>query len=376
MPELNDEQVAFIEADIRRRGVFIRGLQEDLLDHICCLLENRMGHDEPFEKAYSSILVDFGEEGLQGIQDETTYLLTHKYREKMKKLMFGSGLSAAVLLTAGPIFKLQHWPGANVMLLVGILLLALFFVPLWFTLRFRESTERQQKVVHLIGMLAALFLLVPALFKLMHWPLGGMMLLIGFTFFFLVFLPAYLIIGYRNPATRYSTISNSIMLGSCGGLLLLLSFQQPSKNIEDGNKRAAAYSNECLTAAQHDRDALYEQLRKNTADVNALHAAFQKVEASADKLSADIDAAGTMLVDPTVSSKELDASVAELNNALTSVNGFIGSKLAPAALESETSMAAKQKIAQLRQDAVNREIALYQFMAGRYAAIGSETKEK
>lgn len=47
----------------------------------------------------------------------------------MKKLSFISGAISFSLTSLGILFKLMHWPYAGVMLLVGIVLFAIIFVP-------------------------------------------------------------------------------------------------------------------------------------------------------------------------------------------------------------------------------------------------------
>ena len=69
MRSLTDEQIDFIADDIRIRGVFTQSLQEDLLDHICCFIEEQ-DDERPFEEIYRRALDAFGQQGLQGIQDE------------------------------------------------------------------------------------------------------------------------------------------------------------------------------------------------------------------------------------------------------------------------------------------------------------------
>lgn len=229
MAELQEDEVMRVAAAIRERGIFMPGLSENVLDHCCCMIEEEWQPGEQFEAVLARTLERFGESGFREIQDETTFLLTYKNRETMKKVMHVTGLVAVFALSAGSLFKVQHWPGANMLILSGFALLGLFFIPLWFIFRFRESTGTQQKGMQVLSLVTALLLIVPGVFKLLHWPYGNILLVIGFCVFFLVFLPLYFVMGYRNPLTRQNTISQSIMLGCCGAVMVLLAFQQPSQ---------------------------------------------------------------------------------------------------------------------------------------------------
>ena len=123
--ELTTEQIEFIQKDIEQKGIAMNDLAESLLDHICCSIENSTDRD--FNHAYENALKAFGQNGLQKIQDETIFLLILKREITMQKSMYILGYIAAFLATTGLLFKLMHWPGANIMLVLGIALLNLGF---------------------------------------------------------------------------------------------------------------------------------------------------------------------------------------------------------------------------------------------------------
>lgn len=232
MRSLADEQIDFIAEDIRRRGVFSASLQEDLLDHICCYIEEQPDDERPFAEIYRQALKAFGHNGLQAVQDETLYLINQPYLTKMKKFAYITGGLSSLFIIGGALFKVQHWPGANVQIIAGTLLMALFFIPYFFYTQFTEQTEKKSRIIAGLGLTTALLLAAGTLFKIMHWP-GTIVIIFGFILLFVVFLPLYIINGARNPLTRLSAVSNGLLFACIGGFMLLLSFQQPSKNITD-----------------------------------------------------------------------------------------------------------------------------------------------
>lgn len=137
MMELSNAQIDFIKEDIHLRGITAEELAESLLDHICCSIETSEQSD--FQSAYTQALSGFGEKGLHDIQYQTIYLLTLKRETTMKKTMFVLGYIAAVLSTFGLLFKIMHWPGANIMLILGIAMLNFGFLPLYFRDRYRKA---------------------------------------------------------------------------------------------------------------------------------------------------------------------------------------------------------------------------------------------
>lgn len=48
---LTPEQIALIEHDIHKAGISFSHLEADLVDHICCFVEELMGHGISFESS-------------------------------------------------------------------------------------------------------------------------------------------------------------------------------------------------------------------------------------------------------------------------------------------------------------------------------------
>lgn len=278
MRSLTEEQVDFIADDIRFRGVFTQSLQEDLLDHICCFIEEQPDDERPFEEVYRLALEAFGQSGLQAVQDETLFLINQPYQNAMKKFAYITGAVASISLVAGALFKISHLPGANILLLLGTLTLAMFFIPYFFYVNLKEQTEKKNKVVAALGLVTALFLCAGALFKLLHWP-GAIVMMGGFGLFFLIFLPLYIMNGVRNPMTKVSSISNGFLFAAIGGFVMLLSFQQPSKSVTDS-----------IAVIEQNQSALLNELKKDTSGISpaaqsALAQFIQSCDAAAKELS-------------------------------------------------------------------------------------------
>lgn len=135
--ELTTEQIEFIYEDVESKGLTMDTLIDSLVDHICCTIENSGEGD--FKTAYTKAIAAFGEEGLLKIENETKLLLTLKKEILMKGTMFLLGYIALFLSTSGAMFKVMHWPGANIMLVLGIVILNLGFLPMYFYDRYKRS---------------------------------------------------------------------------------------------------------------------------------------------------------------------------------------------------------------------------------------------
>jgi hypothetical protein len=136
--ELTEENIEYIRQGIREKGITMQALTDSLVDHICCIIENEPGTD--FQAAYDRAFAAFGKNELKEIQQQTILLLILKKEAAMKKTMYLLGYVAVVLSTTGLLFKFQHWPGASITLILGILLLNFGFLPMYFYDKYKQAT--------------------------------------------------------------------------------------------------------------------------------------------------------------------------------------------------------------------------------------------
>lgn len=219
---LNEQQVNFILDDIRRNGIEMEELQLNLLDHICCVIEEEMSPEMNFEVMYRSVLPRFFEKELREIQEETDLLLTFKNYYAMKKVMLNTGIFSAITFTIGAVFKIMHWPGAGVLLLLPIAIVSFIFLPLLFLIKSKETKVKQEKITLAVGVVFGIVLSMSGLFKVMHWPGATVLWLLSLALLFLIFLPLHFFSGIRNPETKTNTIISSILILMAGGLFFTL----------------------------------------------------------------------------------------------------------------------------------------------------------
>lgn len=219
---LTEQQIDFILNDIKNRGVELPDLQQNLLDHICCVIENEYKEDLPFETFYKSVVQRFYVNSLQEIEEETKLLITFKHYYFMKKLMVLSGIFSAVSLIFGIAFKFMYWPGASILLILGIVSLCLLFLPLYFVLKIKNESLIKNKILVGITLLVCVAFSFSVLFKVQHWPGANMLGLLSMALMVGVFLPIYFITGYKNSETRVSTIASSVLIIAGCALLLTL----------------------------------------------------------------------------------------------------------------------------------------------------------
>jgi hypothetical protein len=219
---ISEAQIEYILNDIRRNGVEMEDLQLNLLDHICCIVEQGLKEDDDFERFYQQTIRQFYKKELREIEVETINLLTYKNYYGMKKSMIVSGAISAVAFIVGSFFKVMHWPGAAVLLTLAMVTIGLVFLPLLALLKTREGGTTRDKIVLVIGALIGMLFFMSSLFKVMHWPGANVMLIATMSLSMFVLIPVYFFTGIRKPETKVNTIVTTVLLIAITGLTFLM----------------------------------------------------------------------------------------------------------------------------------------------------------
>lgn len=241
MHRITDDQIDFILDDIYAKGVITEEVRYDLLDHICCVIEHEMPENGDFYKFYEYILPRFFKESLREIQAETELLLKFKDYYAMKKSLYISGLASAALTLIGATLKTFHLPGAGIMIFSGVILFALIFLPLMMVLKFKDDESVTDKIVFSFGLLLGIATSLGIMFKLMHWPYANLLMRSGLTLFVFGYTPLYFVTRIRRSEQKFQTTVNTVLLMATGGLLYGMYNLGYSKNIEESYQNAYAY---------------------------------------------------------------------------------------------------------------------------------------
>jgi len=135
------------------------------------------------------------------------------------------GLATAMIIVLGTMFKVNHWPGAGILLIGGISVLVIVFLPVALVNSLKDEDNKSKRLLYIITWLTSFVLFTGMLFKIQHWPGAGYLMLISIPFPFLVFLPVFLIVTSKN---KEHSIFNTVymlfllMILSCFTALLSL----------------------------------------------------------------------------------------------------------------------------------------------------------
>jgi len=263
---LNDKQIDFIINDISARGVEMEALQQNLLDHICCIVEQNLEAGGDFESFYQKTVKTFYKNALREIEEETLLLLTYKNYYTMKKTMIISGIFSALTMSLGIFFKFMHWPGAAILILLGVVFLGIVFLPLMFILKTKEKQSKKDKLIIAIGTLFGILISFSILFKIFHWPGANLIGMISIGILLLIFTPLYFFTGIRNPETKINSIVVTILLVMGCGLFLSLVNSRPSATIAKSTEISNQHLETTYFYASEQNKLTYKMLLKDTSN--------------------------------------------------------------------------------------------------------------
>lgn len=211
MATLSEQQIDKIFDLIVDNGVSYESLQVDLLDHVCCMVEQKMDEGKSFGDSLKLALQEFGYKHFSEIQEATIYLLTLKQR-KMKKTTGIIGIISSLLVISGVFFKIMHWPGAGILLVIGLVLIGVIVFPLMATLDINNASGNMKKLTASIGYFAAVLLSIATLFKIMHWPGATITYYSGLSLLVFVFIPLFTIKNYKTAENKIMAIAKSTLI--------------------------------------------------------------------------------------------------------------------------------------------------------------------
>ena len=140
----------------------------------------------------------------------------------MKKTLYLIGLISTIFTFLGSFFKLMHWQGASVIIIMGAFSFAFNFIPLLIFLKFKEVSLLFDKFIYSIGIALGTLLMVGFIFKLMYWPWATILMLSSIVIFNFAYIPLYFISRFKREELKFNTIVNSVVMFSFGNVLLAL----------------------------------------------------------------------------------------------------------------------------------------------------------
>jgi hypothetical protein len=160
----------------------------------------------------------------------------------MKQKIYFIGLIAAMIMSTGAIFKVNHWPAAGIMMVAGTLILVLIFLPAALINHYKKSGNSENRLLYIVTWITCFIVFTGMIFKIMHWPYAGIALLISLPFPYVVFLPVFLVITSKNKNfSIYNTVFVLLLLALNSVFGALLALNVSKEIINDSYKIADNY---------------------------------------------------------------------------------------------------------------------------------------
>ena len=141
---LNIEQIEIIQQYVIESGLDIPEVQEDVIDHICCLVEEKMEEGFDFNQAFQDAQQYLPANDIKDIQEDTIYFLTIKKRIIMIKTIFISGYLSVLFYVLG-VFMQNYLVGleygmiaAFILTLTSVLTFCFVFLPALFMYGYKK----------------------------------------------------------------------------------------------------------------------------------------------------------------------------------------------------------------------------------------------
>ena len=201
--KVSQEQIASIHGVIEHSSITIDTLKDDLLDHLCCVVEVKMTKGSGFEISLKEALDELAPDGLNAIQLETIFLLNSTKIMRMKKIMYSIGLITSLSMTMGITFKFLHLAGSEELFTYGFVGFLLLFLPMLAIDRYKHNLGKSlsEKLRIGLGYLSAFLIVFSIAFKLFHLDGANLLLLSGMCVLSFGFLPFLFFNMYKKSLT-------------------------------------------------------------------------------------------------------------------------------------------------------------------------------
>jgi hypothetical protein len=161
----------------------------------------------------------------------------------MKQKIYILGLITIAIIVIGALLKINHWPGGGQLLILGIAMLVLVFLPLALRNHYRTEGNSKNPALYIVTWLTCFVVFGGMLFKIMHWPGAGKALMIALPFPYVVFLPVFLAITAKDKSfSIYNTVYILFLLAGISVFSALLALNVSKEKIDDSMTLSRNYN--------------------------------------------------------------------------------------------------------------------------------------
>lgn len=278
---LEEKQIVEISNKLREEEINYSHLFDDLLDHVCCDVERYMQTGAKYSEAKNKVYQEIGLNGLREIQEATIFYVKFNLL-LMKKVMKVMGLIGAPLLFIGLLFKLMHWPGANMLFALGNVLLITGFFPLALLSVRKELKLRflsKDFLIYLVGFLTIVETCIALLFSHMHWPGTTIHIIISMVSMMLVFFPMLFYRIIKSEKNRIANLSLALFAFILFSIINVQTYNRKTSlvNVAEnaGLEREISVYKKAIVQSSQIKTAGFEQFNTSVTELENLIAEYQ-----------------------------------------------------------------------------------------------------
>lgn len=161
----------------------------------------------------------------------------------MKQKIYLLGLITTMVIVLASLLKMNHWPGAGQLMILGVFTLVCVFIPLALRNHYLTDGNRRNASLYIVTWLTCFVVFVGMLFKVLHWPYAAIAIIIALPFPYVVFLPVFLAVTSRNKSfSIYNTVSVLFLLSGVSVFSLLLALNVSKEKINDSMLLSGNYN--------------------------------------------------------------------------------------------------------------------------------------
>jgi hypothetical protein len=163
----------------------------------------------------------------------------------MKQKIYILGLISTMIVFAGTMFKINHYPGAAILIIAGIASLVLLFLPLALANHYKANGNGKSLLLHIVTYITCFVVFTAMLFKLLHWPHAGLLLTIALPFPYVVFLPVFIVVTSKDRNFNiYNTVFVLFLLALNSVFSGLLALNVTHERVVDSYRLSRNYINQ------------------------------------------------------------------------------------------------------------------------------------
>lgn len=127
------------------------------------------------------------------------------------------GVTALALMAFGALFKIMHWPFAGPMLVLSFAFITVVFFPALLYIMYKEMNKKKQAAIYIVAFISGVTFMAGILFKIMHWSGAGATFTFGLLSITYVLIPLIMVMRIKRL-----TINKTVFLTGLLAIMLIL----------------------------------------------------------------------------------------------------------------------------------------------------------